>query len=161
MNKTAIPLIDKNKYLKESLLPEDFSEKDLNQSNKTFIPLFGFKVSCGLFGISDDFIEKYQSLDNRFIKNKESTFFFQSDGHSMEPTIFPDDILIVDRSIEPWDRRVCIVCYEGNLICKRVFKEKDHVVLYSDNLKFKAIKVYNPENLRHWGVVIARASEIF
>lgn len=35
------------------------------------------KLSCGLFGISDDFIEKYQSLDGHFIKNKFSTFFLK------------------------------------------------------------------------------------
>ena len=39
------------------------------------IEIYQGKVSCGLFGISDDFIENYQSLDERFVKNKESTFF--------------------------------------------------------------------------------------
>ena len=48
----------------------------------------GRKVSCGLFGLSDDFIESYQSLDERFIKNKTSSFLFEASGDSMEPTIF-------------------------------------------------------------------------
>ena len=56
----------------------------------------------GLFGIHDDFSEKYQSLDERFIKNKASTFFFKASGKAMAPLILPDDVLIVDRSVDRW-----------------------------------------------------------
>ena len=61
------------------------------------------------FGISDDFIEKYQSLDAKFIKNKFSTFFFEAVGDSMEPTIFEGQVLIVDRSLKDFHQKVCVI----------------------------------------------------
>ena len=78
----------------------------------------------GLFGIHDDFSEKYQSLDERFIKNKASTFFFKASGKAMAPLIFPDDVLIVDRSVGPVDGRVAVIAFEGELLCKRIFRFK-------------------------------------
>ena len=118
------------------------------------------KLSCGLFGISDDFIEKYQSLDALFVKNKFSTFFFEAAGDSMEPTIFQEQILIVDRSRKDFHGRVCVVCYEDKLICKRVIQKSDSVILKSDNPKYKDIIIENNESLICWGVVIASAGLI-
>ena len=110
--------------------------------------------------ISDDLIEKYQSLDSRFIKNKASTFFLKARGQSMEPTIFPGEYLVVDRSIRPFWGRVCILAFEGQLVCKRVVKSQAGIILRSDNLKFKDIKVYNSKEVNFWGVVTARVGEV-
>ena len=118
------------------------------------------KVSCGLFGVSEDFIEKYQSLDARFVKNRESTFFFEAAGSSMEPTIVAGEILVVDRSIDAHHNRVCIVAYEGELLCKRVFVGRDRVLLSSDNKAFKKIVVYDQQSATVWGVVVARCGEV-
>ena len=126
----------------------------------TEYPTLLSKLSCGLFGISDDFIEKYQSLDTLFIKNKFSTFFFEAAGDSMEPTIFPGQILIVDRSRTDFHGRVCVVCLEDKMICKRVLQKGNAVILRSDNPKHKDIVVENNENLNFWGVVIANAGFI-
>ena len=118
------------------------------------------KVSCGLFGISDDFIENYQSLDERFVKNKESTFFFKATGKSMMPTIFPGEILVVDRSISNFDHRVCVVNYNGELLCKRVIIFSRHLILRSDNSTFKDISVFDEQSALVWGVVIARCGDV-
>jgi len=118
------------------------------------------RAECGLFGISEDFLEKYQSLDERFIKNKTATFFFESVGKSMEPTIFPGEILVVDRSIDKWDGKVCVLQYQGELICKRVYFRNNHIYLHSDNPKFKGIKVFENHDSLLWGVVIARIGEV-
>jgi DNA polymerase V len=131
-------------------LPKELEEK-------FEVPLFQSKISCGLFGISDDFIEKYQSLDSKFIKNKFSTFFFEAAGDSMEPTIFEHQILIVDRSLKDFHGKVCVISYEDKLICKRVFINPNHIILKSDNSKHKDIVVANNENVELWGVVTAIA----
>ncbi len=121
-------------------------------------PQFSSKLACGLFGISDDFIEKYQSLDALFIKNKHSTFFFEAAGNSMEPTIFAGDILIVDRARTDFHGRICVVCFEDKLLCKRVSKKSEGIILKSDNPQFKNIIIENNDNIQFWGVVIAHAS---
>lgn len=118
------------------------------------------KVSCGLFGIAEDFSEQYQSLDERFVKRKESTFFFQAVGSSMEPTIFPGEVLVVDRSLTTFNGRVCVVAYNGELICKRILLQRDHLLLRSDNKKFKDIPVFEEQDALVWGVVIARCGEV-
>jgi DNA polymerase V len=127
------------------------------KSGEWEIPKLGRKISCGLFGISDDFIEKYQSLDSQFIKNKFSTFFFEAAGDSMEPTIYEKQILVVDRSIKDFHNKVCVVALEDKLICKRVYYKDDRIILKSDNPKYKDIIIENNESLQLWGVVIAVA----
>ena len=120
-------------------------------------PMFGVKLACGLFGISEDFIEKYQSLDIHFVKNKFSTFFLESDGDSMEPTIFPGQVIIVDRSRKDFDGKVCVVVLEDTLTCKRVFFKNGMIILKSDNPKYKDIIVQDNENILFWGLVVASA----
>lgn len=120
-------------------------------------PMFGVKLSCGLFGISEDFIEKYQSLDMHFVKNKFSTFFLESDGDSMEPTIFPGQVVIVDRSRKDFNGKVCVVVLEDTLACKRVFLKDGMIILKSDNPKYTDIIVQDNQNILFWGLVIAVA----
>ena len=88
------------------------------------VPVMGSKVPCGLFGINDDFIDGYQSLDKRFIKNKASTFLFEAEGDSMEPTIFKGDILLVDRSVEHFNTRVCRLQCPSVALVKRVVNQE-------------------------------------
>ncbi len=114
----------------------------------------------GLFGIHDDFSEKYQSLDERFVKNKASTFFFKASGKAMAPLILPDDVLIVDRSIDPVDGRVAVIAFEGELLCKRIFRFKNGVILRSDNPDYQDIRIPNETEVAVWGIVVATAREI-
>ena len=125
------------------------------------MPMAGPRVGCGLFGISDDFIEDYQSLDSKFVKNKSSTFFFKASGNSMEPLIHSGDVLVVDRSITSFHKKVCVVIYENQLICKRVIIHGSHSVsLVSENLKHPAILLNENLDASVWGVVVARVSHL-
>ncbi len=120
----------------------------------------GRQVSCGLFGIGDDFIEKYQSLDKRFIKNQASTFFFEATGQSMAPLILPGDILVVDRSIEVLNNKVVVAHLDGAMICKRYYKKADCITLKSDNKTNRPIMVTTEMNFIMFGVVTAIAREV-
>lgn len=130
------------------------------ENGKIECPKFLVKISCGLFGITDDFIEGRQSLDQLFIKNKNTTFFFECDGDSMEPTIRTGQILIVDRSITDFHNRVCVVRHEDKLMCKRVLIRKDSIILRSDNQRYKDICIIDQESSLLWGVVIGIAGFI-
>lgn len=148
----------------ESYVPDEMTEQRWRAlsrcSSSAVLPFFGSPVACGLFGISDDYIEKYQSLDARFVKNKASTFFFEATGTSMEPLIFAGDVLVVDRSIERVHQRVAVVCLNGEMACKRVFKTRDGAVLKSDNPAYKDIPVTADMDFSVFGVVIALARDI-
>lgn len=145
-----------------NMLPVNVKQIELPWTQDEIIecPKLLTKLSCGLFGITDDFIEKYQSLDQLFVKNRYSTFFFEAAGDSMEPTIFSGQILIVDRSLTDFHNRVCVLAFEDKLICKRVIQKNNHVLLKSDNSKYRDIVVENSDSLAYWGVVIANAGFI-
>jgi DNA polymerase V len=118
------------------------------------------KVSCGLFGISDDYISDYQSLDERFVRNKASTYFFLVAGESMSPLILEKDILIVDRSLNQAHNRVVVVGLDGELFCKRWIQEKGAVRLVSDNPRYPEIQVSPEQDLQLFGVVIGLARDL-
>ena len=151
---SAIPVFSPGK----SYPPELATEAQIQRLG--LVPIMGRRVVCGLFGISDDYIEKYQSLDTRFIKNKASTFFFQAASHSMEPLIFENDVLIVDRSIEVTHGKVVVVSVTGELICKRLIKENNKIILRSDNKAYSDILVTEEMDLVIFGVVVAIAREL-
>ena len=78
----------------------------------------------------------------------------------MEPTIYQGQILIVDRSRKDFHNRVCVVCLDDKMMCKRVIQKDQFVILKSDNQKYKDMIIENNESLTFWGVVIANAGFI-
>lgn len=111
-------------------------------------------TSSGLFGISEDHIEKYQSLDVRFIKNKAATFFFEAAGDYMAPLILPKDILIIDRSITANHQHIIVGSINGGeMFCKRFIKKNGVIFLQSENFKYPELKIEQEMHLSVFGVV--------
>ena len=78
------------------------------------LPLFSHKVPAGFPSPADDYIEQQLDLNEHLIKNPPSTFFVRVSGESMKDVgIFPNDILIVDRSITPIDGKIVIAVIDG------------------------------------------------
>ena len=119
-----------------------------------------WQANCGLFNISEDHIEDYQSLDQRFIKNKSSTFFFQATGDSMEPLICTGDILVVDRSVSQFYGKIVIAYLEGQFLCKRLLKSSKGPILCSENKLHRDILVTEEMDFLVWGAVTALARDI-
>ena len=106
----------------------------------------------GLFGIQEDHIESYLSLDERFIKNKHSTFIFKMDGKSMEPYVYNGDYLIVDRAITGFFNKIVVVDYNGERLCRYLLREGDKIVLRAFNSRFKDIVVAEEMDMQVFGV---------
>ena len=131
-----------------------------NNQTHPVIPVQGGRVECGLFGVSDDFIDHYQSLDKKLIKNKASTFFFRASSDSMAPLILEKDILVVDRSLEPHAGQVIVVAGDGHLLCKRLIYQKGRMLLRSENPAYKDIEASSDGGgFSVWGVVTALIRE--
>jgi len=127
---------------------------------KNLIPLYAGELACGLFGISDDFVEKHLSLDEKFVKNKISTFFVRASGESMLPRIENNDILIVDRSIQPINESIVAVFFNGNPLCKQFILHKNKKYLKSLNENYPTLEISPDDELNIFGVVIGLARDL-
>jgi len=125
------------------------------EGNLTPIPYLLSRISAGFPSPADDYIENNLSLSELLIKNHLSTFLMKTSGDSMiDVGINDGDILVVDRSIEAKNRDIVIAILEGNLTVKRLlFKTNALVVLKSENIAYKDIKIPEFTDLEIWGVV--------
>jgi DNA polymerase V len=119
------------------------------------IPYLLSRISAGFPSPADDYIENNLSLSELLIRNHLSTFLMKTSGDSMiDVGINDGDILVVDRSIEAKNRDIVIAILEGNLTVKRLlFKTNGLVVLKSENIAYKDIKIPESTDLEIWGVV--------
>jgi DNA polymerase V len=122
------------------------------EQDGALVPIFSMAVQCGLFGIQDDHIENYLSLDERFIKNKHSTFIFKMEGDSMSPQIDSGDYLIVDRSLTHFMDRIVVVDLYDERMCKFLTRSHGQLVLRSLNNKYQDIVINDEMDLHIFGV---------
>ncbi len=134
-----------------------FKLKNIDEENS--LPLYSGDLSCGLFGISEDFVEAHLSLDEKFMKNKESTFFVRASGDSMLPEIKTGDILIVDRSYKALDQSLIAVFYNGNPLCKKLYQRGEECRLQSLNKDYPDILIGEDDDLQIFGVIIGVARD--
>lgn len=117
-------------------------------------------IQANLFGISEDHIEKYQSLDVRFIRNRSATFFFEMDGDSMDPLVASGDILVVDRSVQHFEKRVVVFGYRGEMHCRRWVRHGDRVLLKSHSRPSMDIILQHESEIQMFGVVVAAVRDL-
>ena len=124
------------------------------QSTKYERPLFMTPVVAGFPSPADDYIEGKLDLNKHLIIHPAATFFVKVAGDSMiEAGIHSGDILIVDRSLEPTDKKVVIAVVDGNLTVKRLHKKKNKVFLVPENGNFEPIQIEKETSFEIWGVV--------
>ena len=130
------------------------NERDI-EDNLIPVPYLLSRISAGFPSPADDYIENNLSLSELLIRNHLSTFLMKTSGDSMTDVGINDgDILVVDRSIEAKNRDIVIAILEGNLTVKRLlFKTNGLVVLKSENIAYKDIKIPESADLEIWGVV--------
>ncbi|MBR4353192.1 MAG: translesion error-prone DNA polymerase V autoproteolytic subunit [Bacteroidales bacterium] len=91
------------------------------------------------------------------VRHTASTFFFQVDGVSMvDADMDEGDILIVDKSVEPYNDCKAVCFIDGEYTVKRVsIGEKGALLLPCNehNMKFKPIPVGPDNDFLVWGVV--------
>ncbi len=117
-------------------------------------PLFMVPVAAGYPSPGEDYLEGKLDLNRHLIKHPAATFFVRVVGDSMiDAGIHPGDILIVDRSLEPADKKVVIAVIEGELTVKRIRLKKGSVRLVPENEKYEPLKIEDGMNFEIWGIV--------
>lgn len=124
------------------------------QSSKVAIPLYSGKVAAGFPSPADDYVEKTLDLNELLIKKPAATFFVRAEGESMLGAgIHPDDILVVDRSIEPVIGKIVICALNGELTVKRLKGIGKEIILGAENPAYSDIIVQEDIEIMIWGVV--------
>ena len=110
-------------------------------------------VKAGFPSPADDMHEKLD-LIKLLVRHPASTFFFRIGGTSMvEADMDEGDIIIVDRSIEPYNGCSAVCFIDGEFTVKRVETHSDHTMLVAANPKFKPIRITPDNEFAIWGVV--------
>lgn len=124
------------------------------QPPRVLIPLFNSKVTAGFPSPCDDFIQKTLDLNELLIQKPAATFFVRAQGESMlDVGIHPNDILVVDRSIEPVSGKIVICALNGELTVKRLERENDGWKLKAENPAYADIAIHEELDMVIWGVV--------
>jgi len=111
-------------------------------------------ISAGFPSPADDFKEERLSLDDELIKNKEATFFARVSGQSMIGAGLNDnDLLIIDRSLEPAHNKIAVCFLDGEFTVKRLKVTKGGVWLLPENSDYKPIEISEDNNFVIWGIV--------
>lgn len=98
--------------------------------------------------------EEKLDIGRFLVHNPAATFVVRVTGESMIGAgIFPDDLMIVDRSIRAEDGNIIIACVDGEFVVKRLLIGDGKVELRPENKKFKTVKFDNINDLKVWGVV--------
>ena len=113
------------------------------------------KVGAVFPSPATDYTEDDLDLNVHLIKNIPSTFLIRVQGKSMNIIgIHDDDLLVVDRSLNPKNFSTVIANVNEELVVKNFVKEKNQSFLtsWSKKLKDKINLTENPE-ICIWGVV--------
>ena len=132
-------------------------------SIKFFIPdtestlesiLISSGISAGFPSPAGDFKQDRISLDKELIKNKEATFFARVSGQSMVGAgLDNNDLLVIDRSLEPTNNKIAVCLIDGEFTVKRLKVENDRIWLKLENVDSKPIEITEQNQLIIWGIV--------
>lgn len=117
-------------------------------------PLFLSTVAAGFPSPADDYIDRELDLNDYLIANPAATFFVRVAGDSMvEAGIRHDDILVVDRALEPRSGRIVIAIIDRELTVKRFIQNGECCHLIAENPDYPDIELSDGMDLEVWGVV--------
>lgn len=121
---------------------------------KTEVPLIGRDITAGFPSPADDFLEYSINLNDALVKNPATTICARVVGNSMvEAGIENNNIIVIDRSLEPKNGDIAVCSIDNELTVKRIKKIKDKCWLMPENKEFKPIELIEGNTLVVFGIV--------
>ena len=115
---------------------------------------FDTGISAGFPSPAEDFKEQRLSLDEELVKNKEATFYAKVSGQSMIGAGLDDnDLLVIDRSLEPTNNKIAVCFLDGEFTVKRLRVQDGEVWLQPENPNYPIINITEDNNFLIWGIV--------
>ena len=118
------------------------------------LPFADQGIQAGFPSPAQDYLSESIDLNREIVQHPASTFYGRVSGESMiEDGIDPDDIIVIDRSLEPRDGDLAVCCVDGEFTLKRIKLEDDRVWLVPANESFDPILVTPENRFEIWGIV--------
>ncbi len=118
------------------------------------VPMYSNKVAAGFPSPADDYLVDKIDLNQYLVKHPAATFLVRASGESMiNAGIFPNDILVVDRSLKAEEGKVVIAVVDNELTVKRYRKKGKNIVLEPENEAYDPIIISEESEAFVWGVV--------
>jgi DNA polymerase V len=138
--------------------PENNASRDIlypvNEPLSLKRPIFSSSVPAGFPSPADDYIEGQLDLNEYLVPHPSATFYVRVTGESMTGAgILPDDILIVDRSLDAIHDSIVIAVVNNELTVKRLYKRNGQIELRPENPAYPVIQLGKEMELIIWGVV--------
>jgi DNA polymerase V len=118
------------------------------------LPLFANKIAAGFPSPADDYVEKTLDLNELLVTQPAATFFGRAEGVSMiNAGILPNDILVINRALEPTAGKIVICALNGELTVKRLERDGENWILKAENADYPDIPLHDELDMVIWGVV--------
>jgi DNA polymerase V len=122
--------------------------------SETLIPLYQEKIHAGFESPAADYEEERIDLNAYVTKYPHATFYARVVGDCMTGSgIYPDDLLVVDRSLTPGNGDVVVGILNNEFILRSYFKSGSREYLMPDNAFYKPITCDASTQFEIWGVV--------
>lgn len=138
-----------------SKLHVDIFQPEIDSTESTInIPLFATAVSAGFPSPSDDYFQSAIDLNRELIRNPAATFYARVSGISMiNDGVDDGDLLVIDKSVTPFDGCLAVCFIDGAFTLKRVKMVKECIWLLPANPDYPQIQVTPDCQFAIWGVV--------
>lgn len=124
------------------------------ETKQSLLSYVEIPVRAGFPSPADDYIESKLDLTEHLVAHPSATYYIRVSGDSMvDYGIFDNDLLVVDRSLEPSSGDIVVVALDGELTCKLLATKDGIPYLKSGNPNFPPIQLEGKE-IYIWGKVI-------
>lgn len=127
-----------------------------DNSTSLALPFADNGIRAGFPSPAQDYMDKSLDLNRDLIKHPEATFYARVVGDSMIPEMYPDDILVIDKSVSPYDGCLAVCFLNGEFTIKRLEIDKANpevIRLIPSNKEYAPIIVCENDQFETWGVV--------
>jgi DNA polymerase V len=127
---------------------------DVEASGIASVPLVGGTAACGFPSPADDYLDQPLDFNELLIRNPAATFAVRLASESMTGAgLFPGDIAVVDRSVEPTAGCIVLALLDGEFTVKRYRPRGNSVVLQAENPAYPDIEITEERAFEVWGVI--------
>lgn len=117
-------------------------------------PLVSASVACGFPSPAEDHLDRKLCMNEFHGVGRPEVLFIRAVGESMIGRgIFHDDIVTVNKAIEPRNGCIVVACLNGDFLLKTYFKRGGKIILQPENPAFPTIEVPEAADFFIWGVV--------